>query len=45
MSIKVHLVPVLQDNYIHIIEGENRQCVIVDPAEAQPVEMFLQKTV
>lgn len=36
--IKVHRIPVLQDNYSYLIEDtQEKTCVVVDPAEAAPV--------
>lgn len=34
---QIYAVPVLADNYVWIIEGDNRQCAIVDLGEAEPV--------
>lgn len=36
-------IPALSDNYIWLLSNENRECVIVDPSQAQPViEILLQ---
>lgn len=41
---KIISLPVLQDNYIHIICNESQKnAIVVDPAEAQPVLEFLAK--
>ena len=37
----IHIVPVLRDNYCYIIEGENKACIIVDPGQVKPVELFI----
>ena len=35
---KIHIVPVLRDNYCHIVEGDNKECLIVDPGQTGAVE-------
>lgn len=38
-------VPALNDNYIWILSDNNQQCIIVDPAESEPVlEILAQKS-
>jgi len=39
--IKVHILPVLQDNYVYILEGE-KETAIIDPAESEPVIEYCQ---
>lgn len=34
---RIHAIPVLSDNYVWLIEGEEGQCTVVDPGEAAPV--------
>lgn len=34
---QINAVSILEDNYVWLIEGENRQCVLVDLGEAEPV--------
>ncbi len=34
---RVHVVPVLSDNYVWLIEGQQGQCAVVDLGEAEPV--------
>lgn len=34
---QIHAVPVLNDNYVWLIEGDQRQCVVVDLGDAPPV--------
>ncbi|OYV42058.1 MAG: hydroxyacylglutathione hydrolase, partial [Halothiobacillus sp. 20-53-49] len=34
---QIHAVPVLNDNYVWLIEGEQRQCAVVDLGDAPPV--------
>jgi hydroxyacylglutathione hydrolase len=34
---QIHAVPVLNDNYVWLIEGEQRQCAVVDLGDAEPV--------
>ena len=43
-SIEIIALPALQDNYIWVIADRvSRQCLIVDPGEAEPVLTFLQQ--
>ncbi len=35
---QIHIVPILRDNYCYIIEGDNKECIIVDPGQTGPVE-------
>ena len=39
----VHIIPALQDNYIYVVENDEKEAFIVDPGEAEPVLDFLQK--
>ncbi|OZB79696.1 MAG: hydroxyacylglutathione hydrolase [Halothiobacillus sp. 13-55-253] len=34
---RIHAIPVLSDNYVWLIEGDQGQCAVVDPGEAAPV--------
>lgn len=36
-------IPVLQDNYAYLIEGDDGLAAIVDPSEADPIIAFLEK--
>lgn len=40
---RIHAVPILDDNYVWLAEGEDRQCVIVDLGEAAPVLAAIEK--
>lgn len=40
---KVHLVPILRDNYCYLIEGDNKECIIVDPGQTRPVEVAIEQ--
>lgn len=37
----VHIVPILKDNYCYVVEGDNKQCVIVDPGQTKQVEALI----
>jgi hydroxyacylglutathione hydrolase len=37
----IHIIPVLRDNYCYILEGENKECLILDAGEAAPVEHYI----
>lgn len=39
----IHIVPILDDNYCYILEGAQNQCLIVDPGEANPVKLYINK--
>lgn len=39
----VHIIPVLDDNYCYVLEGADRQCLIIDPGEANPVKLYINK--
>lgn len=42
--IKVHRIPVLSDNYSYLIEDtQDKTCVVVDPAEAGPVNAEIER--
>lgn len=34
---QIHTIPVFSDNYVWLIEGENKRCAVVDLGDAQPV--------
>jgi hydroxyacylglutathione hydrolase len=40
MSLKIHVLPALKDNFIYIL-SDGKSCVVIDPGEAAPVEKFL----
>ncbi len=40
---KLHNIPVLNDNYIWLLENQHQQTVIIDPAEAEPVIDYHKK--
>ena len=43
MTIKdIHILPVLSDNYVYIIECENGHSIVVDPGESEPIKEFVQ---
>ena len=42
MSLRVHIIPALQDNYIYVLKNETHTAV-VDPSEAAPVVKFLKE--
>lgn len=37
----IHTIPILRDNYAYIIEGDNKECMIVDPGQVAPVTHFI----
>lgn len=37
----VHIVPILKDNYCYVLEGDNKQCLIVDPGQTKQVEAMI----
>lgn len=39
----IHILPILEDNYCYIIEGRGKECIVIDPGEAKPVEIFLNQ--
>lgn len=43
-SHKIHIVPVLRDNYCYIVEGDDRKCIIIDPGQVAPVQLFLRQS-
>ena len=43
MSINVHIVPILSDNYAYILEGADDSVAVVDPGEAAPVIKYLEE--
>lgn len=45
MSLRVHILPALKDNYIYALVNENGgECAVVDPGDAAIVNAFLAKT-
>ena len=38
----IHIVPILRDNYCFLLEGAERQCLIIDPGQVTPVESHLK---
>ena len=42
MTITVHTVPILRDNYCFVVEGDDKYCLIVDPGQVTPVESFIE---
>ncbi len=38
----IHIVPILRDNYCFLLEGADRQCLIIDPGQVTPVESHLK---
>ncbi len=44
MTVEVHLIPALKDNYIAIVRDEaTRSTLVVDPSESQPVLSYLRE--
>lgn len=44
MSILIHPIPILKDNYVWtLIDEETQKAIVVDPGEAAPVEAFLRE--
>ena len=39
----IHLIPILHDNYCYLIEGADKQCFIVDPGQAFPIESYIKE--
>jgi len=40
---RIHIIPTLRDNYAYIIEGDNKDALIIDPGQVQPVDAFTQQ--
>lgn len=40
MTLHVHTISILQDNYAYVIQS-GRQCAVIDPGEAKPIVTFL----
>lgn len=38
----IHIIPILRDNYCFLLEGADRQCLIIDPGQVTPVESHLK---
>ncbi len=43
MKPAVHIIPVLKDNYCYLLEGADKQCIIIDPGQVKPVELYIQQ--
>lgn len=43
MPAAVHIIPVLRDNYCYIVEGDDKRCVIIDPGQVGPVDVFVRE--
>ncbi len=39
----VHIIPVLQDNYCYIVEGDGKRCIIIDPGQVKPVAAHIDQ--
>jgi len=39
----IHIIPTLRDNYAYLIEGSDKECLIVDPGEVMPVDAYIQQ--
>lgn len=39
----VHIIPVLQDNYCYIVEGDDKRCIIIDPGQVKPVTAHVEQ--
>jgi hydroxyacylglutathione hydrolase len=37
----IHIIPILRDNYCYLIEGSDKECIIVDPGEVKSVEQYI----
>ena len=37
----IHIVPILRDNYCYIVEGDDKNCIIIDPGQVAPVSAFI----
>lgn len=43
-KLKVHIIPILKDNYVYILsDQESSDCIVIDPGEAKPVQQFLEQ--
>ena len=40
---KIHTLPILKDNYVFIIEGNNSEALIIDPGLSEPVLHYLKQ--
>lgn len=40
---RLHVIPALKDNYIWLLENNDKQIVIIDPGEAAPLISYLKK--
>lgn len=39
----IHLIPILKDNYVFLIEGHDKQCLVIDPGLSDPVLGFINQ--
>lgn len=39
----IHIVPILRDNYAFIIEGPDQTCLIIDPGQVAPIDVFIRQ--
>lgn len=39
----IHIIPILRDNYCYLIEGTDGECIIVDPGQVKPVEIYIDQ--
>lgn len=39
----IHIVPILRDNYCYLLEGTDKECLILDPGDAEPVAQYIEK--
>ncbi len=44
MSNKIYCVKALKDNFIYVVQGANRGCLVIDPGETEPVSNFLKQS-
>lgn len=40
---RIHIIPILRDNYAFVIEGADRTCIIIDPGQVSPIESFIRQ--
>ena len=38
---RIHLIPILKDNYVFLITGQQDECIVIDPGEAEPVLNYI----
>jgi hydroxyacylglutathione hydrolase len=39
----IHIVPILRDNYCYLLEGVDKNCIILDPGQVTPVESYISQ--